>query len=409
MAQVVTTGESLVTERAKLTLPAHAPERPLEDLKQFQQLYSRLAGMVDRNQDGKLSLAEVDSAISDVRFNSVPGAKLVHALKTNFERLATVGGDPEAREITAAGVKRLTALAVDPAHESEMKPLLAGLSHSARTVEAQVSGSKELFGKVNLERLASSSVGWLESINPKAISQGDAPDCYFLSVLGSLAGANASERLGLIQSITPLAGESKFQVRFPGDKNNPVVVERPTLTELSLYNGSSEYGIWAAVVEKAFTTRERSLLSRTISGDTPAQEALSARGGDSSKVIELLTGKSSDRIYLETPIFQLRMNRTEELHNILSEFVSGKHQIATAGVMWKENGQTDMGLTAMHEYSIIGYDRASRTVRLRNPIQGMEPVGKDGKAFDGVIDGEFSLSLDTFQKQFSVLTYQKGS
>src|SRR6185436_1826409 len=88
----------------------------------------------------------------------------------------------------------------------------------------------------------------VDSIRVEAVRQGIVGDCFFLAALASLAVACPE----LIPKMIAALPDGMFKVNFPGDRELDIIVEAPTTVELALYAKSSQFGIWPAVLEKAY-------------------------------------------------------------------------------------------------------------------------------------------------------------
>jgi hypothetical protein len=90
-----------------------------------------------------------------------------------------------------------------------------------------------------------------------------------------------------------------------------------------------------------------------------------------------------------------------------SAFEDGRAVIA--GINNDLLGDNREGLPDAHAYSIIGYDRESDTVTIRNPHGRNEHEDAQGNARDGTDDGTFTLSMTEFNRLFSSVSYSDAA
>ncbi|MBI5173583.1 MAG: hypothetical protein HY986_11905 [Candidatus Melainabacteria bacterium] len=197
-------------------------------------------------------------------------------LKDNFHQIAGADGAVDKEDI-----RRF----------AENTPLDGGSLHIRNTIattyESEVKSSSLLFGKGDQ----------LKNIVPEAVKQGDGVgDCYFMSAVAAVAGQRPED----IQNMIKANDDGSFTVTFPGTRDEPITVERPTSAEMGLYAKGTEHGIWPAVLEKAhgqymdqhFWRRN----FRQVAGGNTVQE--SADGAESQfslgNGLELMTGHAVD-------------------------------------------------------------------------------------------------------------------
>ena len=86
-----------------------------------------------------------------------------------------------------------------------------------------------------------------------------------------------------------------------------------------------------------------------------------------------------------------------------SAFTEGRAVVA--GIMNDPLSSSREGLSDAHSYTVLGYDRATDTVTLRNPHGYGEHEGAKGQVLDGVSDGVFTLTVDELNRLFTNVTY----
>lgn len=227
-----------------------------------------------------------------------------------------------------------------------------------------------------------------KSIRPEAILQGRVGDCSFLAALGAVASIHPE---AIVNMITPL-GDDQYAVKFPGAKE-PVLVEAPTTQELATFAHGNAYGMWPALLEKAF-----GMQLKKSQGDKACDEKIlqEYNVGKGLKAFELLLGKKPLAVALD-------LVPEEFLHLGLS-FIT-EHDIPfTVGTKFARGDSAvfdKAGLVDGHAYTVLKYDPESRTVTLRNPWGSFEPHS-EGKAKDGKDDGVFKLSLKVLKQWFDI-------
>lgn len=155
------------------------------------------------------------------------------------------------------------------------------------TYESEVKSGGSLYGQGEQ----------LKNIVPEAVKQGDGVgDCYFMSAVAAVAGQRPQD----IQNMIKENDNGTLTVTFPGAKDEPITIERPTSAEMGLYAKGTEHGIWPAVLEKAFGQYTEQHFwrrnVREIAGGNTVQE--SANGGESQfslgNGLQLMTGRAVD-------------------------------------------------------------------------------------------------------------------
>lgn len=232
-----------------------------------------------------------------------------------------------------------------------------------------------------------------ESIRPQAIRQGQVGDCYFESALAAVATANPQAIRNAIKD----NGDGTYTVTLPGAPHEPLTVKAPTEAELGLYNGGSEYGVWAAVMEKAYGTYRS---HRNWIGSYTLQEAADG-GGEPGPVIELLTGQKA--IWKS-----VGSNQAEVVSLLEAAFASNPPKAVTTtiygensmwGLLGYDTEHTKDGYYKSHVYTITAFKsdgHGGGTLTVRNPWGGQ----------DGTVNGTKEVPLNEFMNNFSAYSIQ---
>jgi hypothetical protein len=232
----------------------------------------------------------------------------------------------------------------------------------------------------------------LKSIVPQAVVQGEIGNCYFLSALASLAQLKPEA----IQKMIKDNGDGTYTVTFPGAPREPITVSKPTEKELQTYAHATEYGIWPAVLEKAYgawcskSVWRRNLLTNPFASDVAQRNA--DGGSMTHHGLRFLTGGC-----LQYWRWFNKETKAEEVGEQLQKAIEEKRPITVFTGIGKPS---EAYLPSRHEYSVLGYDAKTRMVTIRNPWGNCEPTDDKGKPIDGKNDGIFKISLDDLVKKF---------
>lgn len=201
-----------------------------------------------------------------------------------------------------------------------------------------------------------------DGVSLYGIQQGIIGDCYFVSSVAAVAQMSPDT----IKKMIVDNKDGTYTVVFPGDKDEPITISAPTETERGLYNGSSEYGIWGSVLEKAYGAYcQRNITRRTPlnwTGGLTTVEGADGGGVFLGKVMRLLTGEDTDS--------DLQwITRKSVTRRKLMEHVGGEEKVPV--VAWQKPFR-EYGLTSVsnHVYSVLDYDPKGDdggTVTLYNP------------------------------------------
>jgi Calpain family cysteine protease len=227
----------------------------------------------------------------------------------------------------------------------------------------------------------------LKSIVPEAVRQGRLGDCFFESAVAAVAKSHPEEIAHAIKQNS----NGTYTVTFPGASSEPVTVTAPTESELGAFGHGSKYGVWAAVLEKAFATYTEKTNRHNC---TAPQEAIDD-GGTVQSAIEILTGHDSKRIDLSTAAKSTVFNELLQAcwHNPNPAMVT-----STAKIDGK-NRTTD-NFPTNHSFTVVDFipkAQGNGIVIIRNPYGGK----------DGTVDGTIEISIDEYMKNFKVLVLEK--
>lgn len=359
------------------------------------ELYAQYLPVLDLNQNGCLSLEELDTAVQN---HDVVGqaADLVVALKTNYQELEALSNDefgPENSGITASDVQ-----------------ILVGSDQHEELIQSMEKWFNGTHLKSKEQEAVKLFADGTDSVSAESVVQRQLADCYFLAAVAALVESPSGRDLlsSMITQGQNESGELLYTVKFPG-VDHEVVVTPPTQSEMALYAGCED-GIWVSILEKAYGTylnesiANRGLLN--IWGASIPYETIPDSGPLlQDSVLALLTGKESHSFHTLTM-------SVSSIHNELASISNGEFLIA--GV-YPDLGplKFDTGIPQNHMYTILSYVPAEEIgesiVTLRNPWGHGEPADEYGRALDGVNDGVFSITLAEFKERFQFLARTAGS
>lgn len=316
----------------------------------------------DRNHDGNLTTAELETSLRDPRaMNAYPGADAAAVgLRSQFRQIAALNPDlPDV--ITGRDIDRLHHLPQDNWLARRVQNVMSELPNNGR--------NEGLFDRVG-------------GVIPDAVRQGHIGDCSLMSVLTSLA-SNERGRQFILQMVQP--DGDQFRVRFGNGQT--ITTERPTPQDMAVYALDSRHGIWPNVVELAF--------GQARSDDQVRPRAATERLF-ASDVLATLFGHRGTRRHLE-----MNSLSDDALHSRLSSI--GRNAMVmvadtvlnpTANVERFDSHGRQVANTSLdhrHSYAVDHYDANGRLVYLRNPWLGGEllrlPLGdfrRNFMTFDSV-------------------------
>lgn len=297
---------------------------------------------IDRDQDGSLSLAEIDQSVADPGFRGAEAAGVV-ALRRGIR-----------------------------AHKTEKGPWRwEDLERLAKTPPAGRAKPTDLesYHRAALRRITAADTGLFGPAGPRleSIHQGRLGDCFCLAPLGAMTHRDP----GRVRSLFTEAKDGGVSVRIGGE-----TVAVPPLTdgEKALVASTSGEGRWVPLYEKAMGI----LIARKKGKGTPLGSVGS--GGSTGTALSLLTGKpierfslkdwkqpDADRKSLEPKLAKLR----EGLRRALAD---GRLVCGGTGAKVKVPG-----VNGNHAYAVLAYDPVSDRVTFWNPHgQTFNPKGPEG-------------------------------
>lgn len=341
---------------------------------------------LDSNGNGYITSQEIDRVLQDT---TIPQEqrKILEDMKGRTGEIQNASNDEWGRETGGITRKDLEEY-YNQKNTAELQ-LYQGIDNSMVSVRNEVQN-------VNRSLFADNTI---KSITPEAIRQGGIGDCYFLAALASVAKTNPQSIMDMIKD----NGDGTYTVTFPGVPDEPIRVSAPTDVELTRYAHGGQYGMWPALLEKAYGTYCNSGFWRRNPLGNLTGSNVASEGGDGGKLtssgLAILTGKSIDSDLLWVRSY-------DTTHSKLESAMRDKRPVAAStpmNSMKKKNSVN--GIVSGHVYSVMDYNPQTRTVTLRNPWGGGEPQNQDGTPKDGRDDGTFTLTLEEFTRSFFHISY----
>jgi hypothetical protein len=181
-------------------------------------------------------------------------------------------------------------------------------------------------------------------------------------------------------------------VTFPNQ--TPQTVSGPTDAEIAQYAASKGNGFWVTLLEKAY-------------GRIQAPDAAIPNEGADTAIGGTLAG--GDRV----------PHRAQREHRHAGPELARDHRGAPdrgihrgpdrhgqhprKAMPWT-NGRTEIDLPMGHAYSVTGWDAASEVLTIRNPWGH----GERNDDTDTTDDGTFTMSLDEFMSNFTLVGFEQG-
>jgi hypothetical protein len=205
----------------------------------------------------------------------------------------------------------------------------------------------------------------------------------------------------LIQNAIKDNKNGTYTVTFPGDPDNPITVNAPTIAQLGVFNQATKNGTWAAVMEEAFGAYldKQSLISEFTSwlGDAPPEQGAGS-GGLLGPALDLLTGTKS------TTTDVTKASEQTIAAQLTAAFSTNPAKSVTIGTPATKTGETVDGFPNSHAITVVGFDPSGPdggTVTLRDPwgfANGPMFGGPNGTPL-----GRDKISLDQVMKNFNTL------
>lgn len=327
----------------------------------------------------KMTLADIEISLKSANLDE-RAKTILGQLQNRFEEIASNYGIPffGTKAIKPEDLYRFAETAAKSPEGEMVEKVQQAMERTSNAQQENI--SKELYSD------------GVNSIQPDAIKQGMIGDCYFEAVLASTAANNPK----LIQNAIKDNNDGTFTVSFPGAMEKAITVSSPTEAELGLYNGASERGVWASVMEKAFGELKQT--QSNIKKNLPQEGA--DGGGHTEQVIELLTGNPAQN-------HGMADDSAKVMNDLSAAFLDGRKKIATATVGYDFLNLIGMGteeskdnFARRHAYSILDYSNNILTgpmVTIRNPWGELDDTTR----------GTIKISLKKFMENFDYYTIQQ--
>jgi hypothetical protein len=282
-----------------------------------------------------------------------------------------------------------------PAHAISSKDF-EQLKNALKTFDSQRYGDLPTEFSANMRLVANSDSyasqrlwGNKNTLDPAAPLQARLGTCYLTASLRALAHTDPS----LLRSMISEQPDGKYKVVFPGAKNEPISVDQPSRTELSLINNGKELGTWPAVLIKAFGQYRAENTFRRMAFRTSQYEfdAQSAEAGSAVDALKILTGSSAEEIDLDYHDKKAVGRKLTDL------FAEGQKTPVLATSIQHLTGtpeRTPDGILKGHVLAITNFN----------------PDGKGGGALtlsdpNDPLESKFEMPLDTAAKNFRSFVY----
>lgn len=337
---------------------------------------------IDANGDAEIDGREIRRAKSSGEFAG-EDAQLLFVLERSFESLRRLSDDDEGSRLSRV----LSGGDVD-----ELARLLQGRSPDRMGSGAEDTQYALLDIRESLKEaqqaaayVARSGQAIAESGLPgaSAVRQGQIGDCFLISAIAAVVSVDPAAFSKMIAD----NGDGTYTVRFPGA--DPVVVTAPSEAELLWGASGGESGFWPHIIERAYA--QVGQRAERVAQSAYYEDGLF--GGNSAVALSILTGREAQQ-------FSTYNTSAEEMHQILARAVADKRPLVAGTPMGL--GRDDLGLPRQHAYTVLDYNRETRTVTIRNPYGRTEPGGDN--PLDGLDDGVFVMPLDQFMRHFESLT-----
>lgn len=270
------------------------------------------------------------------------------------------------------------------------------LKNALKTFDSQRYGDLPTEFSANMQLVANSDSyasqrlwGNKNTLDPAAPLQARLGTCYLTASLRALAHTDPS----LLRSMISEQPDGKYKVVFPGAKNEPISVDQPSRTELSLINNGKELGTWPAVLIKAFGQYRAENTFRRMAFRTSQYEfdAQSAEAGSAVDALKILTGSSAEEIDLDYHDKKAVGRKLTDL------FAEGQKTPVLATSIQHLKGtpeRTPDGILKGHALTITNFNpdgKGGGTLTLSDPNDPLE--------------SKFEMPLDTAEKNFRSFVY----
>jgi hypothetical protein len=326
---------------------------------------------VDADENGFLSENELWTAVSSPLVTGTYAASVVTA-KALLSKLEDVANDefgPETKGPSRADLVAFDALRIASPADSLVQ-----------NVEGQFDYHQDKLCHADHDLFVGAPVA-------TSVMQGPIGDCWLLAALIGLANRDSAAIRNLVKP-APGYSTSRFVVKFPNEDEQEV--RRPTDGEILSLSMAKGNGLWLTVLEKAWGQ----IVFGSIMGLLSTTKITAADQGRAlGRGIELVTGHGTDVDELFVTTLATTRDKLEKA------FANGK--IVTAGINNDFIKDDRSGWPNAHAYAILGYDRASDRIKVRNPW------GNTGPAGHSVAFVPYAMSLPEFMSIFSRLAYEE--
>jgi hypothetical protein len=327
---------------------------------------------LDDDSDGYLSSAEIDNAVTDASFRG-PDAAVVATLNQLASELEELADDEWGDENDGVTVADLLAYERTGNVSGGLRERVEG--RYAYSVDRVAQGSSLLYGPGGVPTVA-------------GVNQGALGDCFFLAAVASVVARDPAAITSLIADNL----DGTYTVTFPNQAAQ--TVSGPTDAEIAQYAASKGNGFWITLLEKAYGQIE------DPSAAIPSEGADTLVGGSLAGGIAFITGHSVNTDMIS-------VNARDTIKERLTEaFSNGR--IVTASIrkaMPWTNGRTAIDLPMGHAYSVTAWDASTEVLTIRNPWGH----GERSDDADTTDDGTFTMTLDEFLSNFTLVAYEQGA
>ncbi len=363
-----------------------------EDSRELVAILNTVFNKLDSNHDGVLQASELDNAVIDAELSDEM-AQAVAVLKAGFAEIRELhkeGWFAKKNGITLADLLVFEKLILmdSSSDEAANHRQLLNLTRGVRQRVLEAATMKR--------RLYHDTRTPLASIRPEAIRQGMVGDCYFLAALGSVVATNPQIILRIIHQ----DDDHLYTVIFPGARDEAITVQAPGLVELSLYAQITAYGIWPAVLEKAYG---QYLIAHGYRKTVIPTDATAA-AQHVYEAFDLLTGQMGR--------WQLLAELDDEALDKSLTSAFREKRASAAATFPSLAGDKDLtadGIPAQHAYSILGWNTKLQRITLRNPwgpADHSEPETAAHLARDNRLDGVFTMNTTELRRNFIAIYYE---
>lgn len=368
--------ESKTVDPRPFSVSSSPQVAPRRDLNAVQTQLARY----DSDGDGRVTRRELANAMADP---AIKGEQ-ARVLATSFAAFDSLGSDAPTSFFGNLGgpsnaARAISLMDLDPCLKTsrEYRQKLAAFNGMEATIaeRGSVDSSTSLFGPEGKP-------------DPLSIKQGLEGDCWFLAALSGMK----SEQ---IQSMVKPGRDGGFEVSFPGAP--PVQVGEPTEAERMVYAQGN--GSWITVMEKA----AEKLAGQGALG--PDRTVRGIQGGFSTQANRLLFGSPGKHYLTDGGVTQplehraaTNLENPAQLATLLETSLSGGQVVTAYGAAGGSDPSSPAFSADYHVYTVLGYDKETGMVTVRNPWGQNERADRDG-----VNDGTFEMPLKHFHSASPVV------